>query len=135
LAADPCADQPRKGRALVDIFKEFSFEAAHRLPNVPVGHKCSRLHGHSFRVAVHVEGTVGGRTGWIRDFADLACAMEPVLDCLDHQYLNEIEGLDNPTSEVLACWIWDRLRPSLPDLSQVVVRETCTSGCVYRGER
>jgi 6-pyruvoyltetrahydropterin/6-carboxytetrahydropterin synthase len=118
----------------VEIFKEFRFEAAHRLPNVPVGHKCARLHGHSFTVAVHVEGPVDARTGWIRDFADLSCAMAPVLDCLDHYYLNEIDGLDNPTSEVLATWIWDRLRPTLPDLSQVVVRETCTSGCVYRGE-
>jgi 6-pyruvoyltetrahydropterin/6-carboxytetrahydropterin synthase len=118
----------------VEIFKEFSFEAAHRLPHVPVGHKCSRLHGHSFSVTVHVEGPIDDRTGWIRDFADLAGAMEPVLDCLDHHYLNEIDGLENPTSEVLARWIWDRLQPSLPDLSQIVVRETCTSGCVYRGQ-
>jgi len=126
---------PRKGaKALVEIFKEFGFESAHNLPHVPIGHKCSRLHGHSFRVTVHVEGLIDDRTGWVRDFADLACAMEPVLDCLDHHYLNEIDGLDNPTSEVLARWIWDRVQPSLPDLSQVVVRETCTSGCVYRGE-
>jgi 6-pyruvoyltetrahydropterin/6-carboxytetrahydropterin synthase len=118
----------------VEIFKEFRFEAAHRLPHVPVDHKCARLHGHSFRVAVHVQGPVDVHTGWIRDFADLSCAMDPILDCLDHYYLNEIDGLDNPTSEVLASWIWDRLRPSLPDLCQVVVRETCTSGCVYRGE-
>ena len=118
----------------VEIFKEFTFEAAHRLPNVPPGHKCARLHGHSFRVSVHVVGPVGEETGWIRDFADLACAMQPVLQTLDHYYLNDIEGLENPTSEILARWIWDRLVPSVPDLSQVVVRETCTSGCVYRGE-
>jgi 6-pyruvoyltetrahydropterin/6-carboxytetrahydropterin synthase len=124
----------RGAKAPVDIFKEFSFEAAHRLPHVPIGHKCSRLHGHSFRVTVHVEGEVDGRMGWVRDFADLTCAMESILDCLDHHYLNEIDGLDNPTSEVLARWIWDRLQPALPDLSQVVLRETCTSGCVYRGE-
>jgi 6-pyruvoyltetrahydropterin/6-carboxytetrahydropterin synthase len=117
----------------VEIFKEFGFEAAHNLPHVPVGHKCARLHGHSFRVTVHVEGPIDGSTGWVRDFADLSCAMEPVLDCLDHHYLNEIDGLDNPTSEVLARWIWDRLQPSLRDLSQITVRETCTSGCVYRG--
>jgi|HubBroStandDraft_4_1064222.scaffolds.fasta_scaffold951635_2 6-pyruvoyltetrahydropterin/6-carboxytetrahydropterin synthase len=131
----PASVKPRKGtRTLVHIFKEFSFEAAHRLPHVPVGHKCSRLHGHSFRVEVRVEGPVDDRTGWIRDFADLTCAMKPVLERLDHYYLNEIEGLENPTSEVLARWIWDRLVPSLPDLSEIVVRETCTSGCVYRGE-
>jgi 6-pyruvoyltetrahydropterin/6-carboxytetrahydropterin synthase len=118
----------------VEIFKEFTFEAAHRLPNVPEGHKCARLHGHSFTVSVHIAGPVGDDTGWVRDFADLTCAMRPVLDQLDHYYLNEVEGLENPTSEVLARWIWDRLHPEMPDLSQVVLRETCTSGCVYRGE-
>jgi 6-pyruvoyltetrahydropterin/6-carboxytetrahydropterin synthase len=118
----------------LELFKEFTFEAAHRLPNVPPGHRCARLHGHSFRVAVHVEGPVDAESGWVRDFADISWAMKPVLECLDHYYLNEVGGLDNPTSEVLARWIWDRLRDSLSDLSQVVVRETCTSGCVYRGE-
>ena len=118
----------------MEIFKEFTFEAAHRLPNVPAGHKCARLHGHSFTVSVHVVGPVGDETGWVCDFADLSCAMKPVLHQLDHNYLNEIEGLANPTSEILARWIWDRLRPAMADLSHVVVRETCTSGCVYRGE-
>jgi 6-pyruvoyltetrahydropterin/6-carboxytetrahydropterin synthase len=117
----------------VEIFREFTFEAAHRLPHVPPGHKCARLHGHSYRVAVHVEGPVGSDTGWVQDFAELSCAMTPILARLDHYYLNEIDGLDNPTSEVLARWIWDRLHPALPDISQIVVRETCTSGCVYRG--
>ena len=118
-----------------EIFKEFGFEAAHRLPNVPPEHKCARLHGHSFRVSVHVDGEVGDESGWVRDFADLASAMAPVLDVLDHSYLNEIEGLGNPTSEVLAAWIWARLAPGLPGLSQVVVWESCTAGCVYRGDR
>ncbi|MCU1465388.1 MAG: 6-carboxytetrahydropterin synthase [Actinomycetia bacterium] len=119
---------------MVEIFKEFTFEAAHRLPNVPAGHKCARLHGHSFIVSVHIVGPVSDDSGWVRDFADLSHAMKPVIDQLDHNYLNEIEGLDNPTSELLARWIWVRLRGALPELSQVVVRETCTSGCVYRGE-
>ena len=118
----------------MEIYKDFTFEAAHRLPNVPPGHKCSRLHGHSFQVSVHIDAPVGDTTGWVRDFADLGCAMKPVLERLDHYYLNEIEGLDNPTSEILARWIWERVLPSLPELSQIVVRETCTSGCVYRGE-
>ena len=118
----------------MEIFKEFTFEAAHRLPHVPADHKCSRLHGHSYRVAVHVEGPIGARTGWVRDYAELSCAMKPLLDVLDHYYLNEVEGLDNPTSEVIARWIWIRLRPSLPDLSRVVVHETCTAGCAYGGE-
>ncbi|TML62704.1 MAG: 6-carboxytetrahydropterin synthase QueD [Actinobacteria bacterium] len=117
----------------MEIFKEFTFEAAHRLPNVPRGHKCARLHGHSFAVVVHIAGPVDEETGWVRDFADLSTAAAPLLDCLDHNYLNEIDGLENPTSEVLARWIWDRLVPFLPELSQVMVRETCTSGCVYRG--
>jgi 6-pyruvoyltetrahydropterin/6-carboxytetrahydropterin synthase len=118
----------------VEIFKEFTFEAAHRLPNVAPEHKCSRLHGHSYRVAVHISGPVDGHTGWVRDFADLSGAMRPVLDRLDHYYLNDVEGLENPTSEVLAKWIWARLLLEVPELSQVVVHETCTSGCVYRGE-
>ncbi len=118
----------------MEIFKEFGFEAAHRLPNVPEGHKCARLHGHSFRVAVHVEGPVGPESGWVRDFADIADAVAPLLAVLDHHYLNEVEGLENPTSEVLAAWIWARLAPGLEGLSQVVVRESCTAGCVYRGD-
>jgi 6-pyruvoyltetrahydropterin/6-carboxytetrahydropterin synthase len=118
----------------VEIFKEFTFEAAHRLPNVPKGHKCERLHGHSYRVAIHLRGPLGAQSGWIVDFAELTRAWQPLHDVLDHYYLNEIEGLENPTSELLARWIWRRLRPTLPLLCQVVVRETCTSGCVYRGE-
>jgi 6-pyruvoyltetrahydropterin/6-carboxytetrahydropterin synthase len=118
----------------MEIFKEFGFEAAHRLPNVPEGHKCARLHGHSFRVEVHVRGRLDERLGWVMDFADLKAAVKPVIDRLDHYYLNEIEGLENPTSEVLARWLWARLRPSLPGLSRIVVRETCTSGCTYQGE-
>ena len=118
----------------MEIFQEFTFEAAHRLPNVPPGHKCSRLHGHSYRVAVQITGPVDEHAGWIRDFADVTCAMQPVLDRLDHYYLNEVEGLENPKSEVLARWIWARLNPAMPELSQIVVQETCDSGCVYRGE-
>ena len=117
----------------MEIFCEFGFEAAHRLPHVAADHKCSRLHGHSFKVSLHVEGDVGETNGWVCDFADVRAAFRPVHDALDHRYLNEVEGLDNPTSERLAEWIWLAVRPALPGLSQVVVRETCTSGCVYRG--
>lgn len=118
----------------MEIFKEITFEAAHRLPNVPEGHKCSRLHGHSFTVAIHVSGRVDDRSGWVTDFGDIKKAFEPIYDQLDHRYLNEIDGLENPTSEVLARWIWRRLKPRLPGLSKLVVRETCTSGCIYEGE-
>jgi len=106
---------------------------AHLLPGVPDGHKCGRLHGHSFRVSVHVEGTPDPVTGWVMDFADLAAAAAPTIDALDHRYLNEVPGLENPTSEHLAAWIWERLAPELPGLTQITVRETCTSGCTYRG--
>lgn len=118
----------------MEVFKEFTFEAAHRLPNVPEGHKCRRLHGHSFRCEVHVSGAVDPHAGWVTDFGDLKKAFEPLHAQLDHNYLNDVDGLSNPTSEVLARWIWSRLKHALPGLSAVWVRETCTSGCIYRGE-
>ncbi|TCC36611.1 6-carboxytetrahydropterin synthase QueD [Kribbella sp. YM55] len=116
----------------MEIYREFTFEAAHRLPTVPAGHKCGRLHGHSYRVEVHVSGEVDASTGWLIDFGDIKKAFRPLEDQLDHHYLNDVEGLDNPTSENLAQWIWARLVGVLP-LSEIHVRETCTSGCVYRG--
>jgi 6-pyruvoyltetrahydropterin/6-carboxytetrahydropterin synthase len=118
----------------MEIYKTFTFEAAHRLPNVPPGHKCARLHGHSFQVTVHVQGPLLAHAGWVMDFADLKAVVKPLIEELDHAYLNEIPGLENPTSEVIARWIWRRLTASLTGLRQIVVRETCTSGCVYRGE-
>ena len=131
VTAEPSALETR---ATAEIFREFSFEAAHRLPFVPDGHKCARLHGHSYRVEVHVGGEVDPLTGWVMDFWDLKAAFEPLRERLDHYYLNEIEGLENPTSENLARWIWEWLKPRLPALRAIVVRETCTSGAIYRGE-
>jgi 6-pyruvoyltetrahydropterin/6-carboxytetrahydropterin synthase len=117
----------------VRLAREFTFEAAHRLPNVPEGHKCARLHGHSFRVELVCEGNVDPKIGWLIDFADLKTAFEPLHEQLDHHYLNEIEGLENPTAENLARWIWLRAKKRLPMLSQVNVAETCHSRCEYRG--
>lgn len=117
----------------MELFADFTFEAAHRLPNVPPGHKCARLHGHSFRVRITVAGAVDPRLGWVMDFAEVKAAFAPLREALDHRYLNEVEGLGNPTSEVLAQWIWDRLAGSLPGLAAVEVRETCTTGCTFRG--
>jgi 6-pyruvoyltetrahydropterin/6-carboxytetrahydropterin synthase len=117
----------------MDIYKEFTFEAAHKLPNVPQGHKCGRLHGHSFKVELHVSGPVGTDSGWVMDFAEIKDVFRPYYDRLDHHYLNEIDGLENPTSENIAQWIWKELKPQLPALSKVVVRETCTSGAVFVG--
>ena len=116
------------------IFKKFNIEAAHRLPNVPAGHKCARLHGHSFHVEIHVGGPVQPQAGWVMDFADISAAFRPVFDRLDHHFLNEIPGLENPTSENIARWNWRELKPGLPALCKIVIHETCTSGCVYEGD-
>ncbi|HLS99556.1 MAG: 6-carboxytetrahydropterin synthase QueD [Porticoccaceae bacterium] len=118
----------------MEIFKEFSFESAHLLPNVPAGHKCGRLHGHSFQVTLYVAGEPGETSGWLMDFADIKAVFKPILERLDHRFLNDIEGLENPTSENIARWIWRELKPALPALSRVMIRETCTSGCVYSGD-
>ena len=118
----------------VRLTKQFHFEAAHDLPTFPDGHKCRRLHGHSFRFDVVVEGNVDPAKGYLVDYGDIKAAAAPMLKMLDHYYLNDIEGLSNPTSEVLAGWIWSRLKPALPLLAAVVVYETCTSTCEYRGE-
>jgi 6-pyruvoyltetrahydropterin/6-carboxytetrahydropterin synthase len=115
------------------IFKKFRLEAAHFLPRVPAGHKCRRLHGHSFEIELHVAGAVGAESGWVMDFAELTRAFEPLFEQLDHHCLNEVAGLDNPTSENLAIWIWERLQPKLPQLAEIVVHETCTAGCSYDG--
>ncbi len=117
----------------MDISKSFRIEAAHRLPHVPAGHKCARLHGHSFVIDVHVRGPLDPVLGWVMDYADIKSAFAPLGDQLDHNCLNDIDGLDNPTSENLARWIWARLKPRLPLLARIVVHETCTSSCTYDG--
>jgi len=117
----------------VELIKEYKFESAHRLPEVPPGHKCARLHGHSFRIEITVEGPVDPRTGWLIDFGDLDEIVDPLVARLDHHYLNEIEGLENPTSENLSRWIFDQLRPRLPALRAVTLWETADARCVYRG--
>ena len=120
---------------IVELAKDFRFEAAHYLPNVPQGHKCRRMHGHSFRGEIVVRGAVDPKIGWLIDFADLKRAVDPLVARLDHYVLNEIEGLENPTSERVAVWLWERLAPSLPQLYCVTVEETCSSRCRYYGEK
>lgn len=117
----------------VRLHKEYRFEAAHRLPKVPPGHKCARLHGHSFKVELTISGPVDSETGWFLDFAEVDRVWQPLFDVLDHNYLNELDGLSNPTSEILARWIWERVRPSLPVLERVTVHETCDARCEYEG--
>jgi 6-pyruvoyltetrahydropterin/6-carboxytetrahydropterin synthase len=117
----------------VRLAHEFRFEAAHLLPKVPPGHKCARLHGHSFRVELVVAGPVDEQTGWFIDFQRLFDAWKPLHEQLDHRFLNEVPGLDNPTSEILARWVWERVRRVLPELARVTVFETCESRCEYEG--
>ena len=117
----------------VRLVHEFRFEAAHRLPKVPAGHKCARLHGHSFKIELAIAGPVDPETGWLLDFGELHEMWRPLNERLDHHYLNEIQGLENPTSEVLAKWIWDQLKPKRPELVEVTVFETCDARCEYRG--
>jgi 6-pyruvoyltetrahydropterin/6-carboxytetrahydropterin synthase len=117
----------------VRLVHDFRFEAAHRLPRVPAGHKCARLHGHSFRIELTVVGPVDEKTGWFLDFQVLFDAWKPIYEQVDHRFLNEVPGLENPTSELLAQWIWERIKPALPSLSRVAVHETCESRCEYEG--
>lgn len=117
----------------IRLVKSFSFEAAHWLPTFPQGHKCRRMHGHSFRVEVTVEGVVAADKGYLMDYGDIQAAIDPVWEQLDHRCLNEVEGLENPTSEVVAHWIWHKLKPALPNLAEIVVQETCTAKCSFRG--
>ncbi|MEY4183330.1 MAG: 6-carboxytetrahydropterin synthase QueD [Planctomycetota bacterium] len=117
----------------IRLAKSFSFEAAHFLPSFPEGHKCRRMHGHSFRVDIVVEGPLDPARGYLVDYGDIKRAVAPLHDELDHRLLNDLPGLANPTSEMLAVWVWDRLHPVLPMLAEVIVHETCTSRCEYRG--
>ena len=117
----------------IELRKTFQFEAAHLLPHLPKTHKCRRLHGHSFVVDVVVEGECDPKLGWLMDYADISAAFKPIHDKLDHYYLNEIPGLENPTSENLARWIWERLEDRLPGLHRVTIRETCSARCDYFG--
>ena len=118
----------------MELRKSFQFEAAHLLPHLPKVHKCRRLHGHSFKVEIAIVGDCDPKLGWVMDYADISAAFKPIWAKLDHNYLNEISGLENPTSENIAIWIWQKLKSKLPLLTEVIVAETCTARCVYRGE-
>jgi 6-pyruvoyltetrahydropterin/6-carboxytetrahydropterin synthase len=115
------------------IFKELTFDAAHYLPNLSEHHKCHYMHGHTYKLKVWLEG-IPNDIGWIMDFSEIKQALQPVIDCIDHKILNEVPGLENPTCELLAVWLWDRLKPVLPLLKQIELNETPTSGVVYQGD-
>jgi 6-pyruvoyltetrahydropterin/6-carboxytetrahydropterin synthase len=116
-----------------ELHRSFGFEAAHHLPNTPDGHRCRHMHGHSYEVELHVTGELDEEAGWVMDFADIDTAFSPVRERLDHRLLNDVDGLENPTSEVLARWVWQQLAATLPGLTAVIVRETPRSECSYRG--
>lgn len=118
---------------LTRLERSYRFEGAHFLPKVPPGHKCARMHGHSYRIEIVIEGPVDPERGWVVDFAEIDEHVQPLIKQLDHQVLNEIDGLDNPTSELLAGWLWQRVAAQLPGLREVVVSETASSRCIYRG--
>ena len=115
------------------IYKQFTFDSAHFLPHVPEGHKCAKMHGHTYALSVFVEGEPDQKTGWIIDYADLKMHIKPIFDILDHHLLNEIPGLENPTSEILAIWLWNKLKPLIPELKRIELKETPTSGVIYEG--
>ncbi len=117
----------------MEIYREFKFDAAHRLPNLSAGHRCGNLHGHTFRVFIHIEGVVGNDTGWVRDYGEIKSICTPLIDMLDHKYLNEVPGLENPTSENIALWLWEKIKPSLPELIMIEIKETDSTGCRFSG--
>jgi 6-pyruvoyltetrahydropterin/6-carboxytetrahydropterin synthase len=116
------------------IIKEFRFEAAQTLPNLPSDHKCTKMHGHSFKVEITIDGEVNPTIGWVYDHAEISKAMKPLLELMDHGYLNEIEGLENPTIENMAAWLWLKLAQQLPGLAEITIHETPSARCVFRGE-
>ena len=116
------------------IFKKFAFDSAHFLPNVPEGHKCKNIHGHTYHLTVFLEGDLEEDLQWVMDFKELKDVVKPVIDRLDHNLMNEIEGLENPTAERITIWIWDQIKPKLPLLSKLELNETPTSGVVYYGK-
>jgi 6-pyruvoyltetrahydropterin/6-carboxytetrahydropterin synthase len=118
----------------MEIFKKFTFDSAHFLPHVPEGHKCRHIHGHTYHLAVFFEGPLHPHLGWVMDFADIKKKVKPVVDILDHKLMNDIPGLENPTCEHIAVWLWDRLKPELPMLCRIELYETPTSGAVYSGK-
>ena len=118
----------------VRLTKDFILEAAQSLTKVPEGHKCARLHGHTFTIEISVEGEVNPDTGWLYDHALISAAMRPIIEELDHSYLNDVPGLENPTLEVMCQWFWKKLSPLLPGLSEITLHETPRASCTYRGD-
>ena len=115
------------------IFKQFTFDSAHFLPNVPETHKCRGIHGHTYKLTVFLEGPLDPQLAWVADFGDIKREVKAVVDLVDHKLLNDIPGLENPTCEVVAIWIWNKIKSSIPLLKRIELHETPTSGVIYEG--
>jgi 6-pyruvoyltetrahydropterin/6-carboxytetrahydropterin synthase len=116
------------------LFRQFTFDSAHFLPNVPEGHKCKEVHGHTYRMVIYMEDTIKKNEGWVMDFAEVKKVIYPILEVVDHKLLNNIEGLENPTCELIAVWLWNKIKPQLPILTKIELHETPTSGVIYEGK-
>ena len=116
------------------IYKQFTFDSAHYLPNVPVTHKCRTIHGHTYKLTVFIEGDLIENLGWVLDYTDLTNVIKPIIETIDHQFLNDIPGLENPTSELMVIWLWDKIKPLLPMLTKIELNETASSGAIYEGK-
>jgi 6-pyruvoyltetrahydropterin/6-carboxytetrahydropterin synthase len=115
------------------IYKQLTFDAAHFLPHVPETHKCKNIHGHTYHLTFYVDGELDKNLGWIIDYSDLKEIIQPVIDKVDHHFLNEIPGLENPTCEIISIWLWNQIKPILPQLKRIELKETPTSGAIYEG--
>lgn len=119
--------------SLMIIFKKFTFDSAHFLPFVPEGHKCKEVHGHTYHLTAYFSGELDHELGWVMDFADIKKVIKPIIDQIDHKLLNDIEGLENPTCEIIAQWLWIEIKAHLPMLVKIKLDETPTSGAIYEG--
>ena len=117
------------------VYKKFNVESARSLPNVPETHPCYQLHGHSFKIIISVKGQLDKHTGFVTDFQEIENAFNPIKKILDHSFLNKIEGLGNPTSENICIWIWDKIESSIPNICEIEIKETDSTGCIYRGRK
>jgi 6-pyruvoyltetrahydropterin/6-carboxytetrahydropterin synthase len=116
------------------IYKKITFDSAHFLPHVPIRNKCKNVHGHTYTLTIFIEGAPPAHEGWVIDYGDLKKIITLVIDQVDHHLLNDLPGLENPTSEILAIWLWNKIRLLLPALKRIELSETATSGVIYEGE-
>lgn len=115
------------------IYKQFTFDAAHYLPHVTDHHKCKKTHGHTYHLTLFFDGNISPDMGWIIDYSEIKNVVTPILKLVDHQFLNEVEGLENPTCELICIWLWKKIKPLITELKRIELKETPTSGAIYEG--